>query len=194
MKLFSRLYDKVLAWAAHRHASWYLAGLSFAESSFFPVPPDIMLAPMALAKRHKAWFYATVTTLASVLGGVLGYLIGMLAFDSVEPWIQELGYAETYLHARDWFDQWGVWVVFLAGFTPIPYKIFTISAGVAGMAFVPFVLASLIGRGARFFLLAGLIYLAGEKMERLLRQYIDRLGWVLIVLLLISYVVYKNGS
>ena len=194
MKLFSRLYDKVLAWAAHRHASWYLAGLSFAESSFFPVPPDIMLAPMALAKRHKAWFYATVTTLASVLGGVLGYLIGMLAFDSVEPWIQELGYAETYLNARDWFDQWGVWVVFLAGFTPIPYKIFTISAGVAGMAFVPFVLASLIGRGARFFLLAGLIYLAGEKMERLLRQYIDRLGWVLIVLLLISYVVYKNGG
>jgi len=194
MKLFSRLYDKVLAWAAHRHASWYLAGLSFAESSFFPIPPDVMLAPMALAKRHRAWYYAMVTTLASVLGGVLGYLIGMLAFDSVEPLIQQFGYAETYGHARDWFNQWGVWVVFLAGFTPIPYKIFTISAGVASMAFIPFVLASFIGRGARFFLVAGLIYLAGEKMERLLRRYIDRLGWILIVVLLISYVVYKNGT
>jgi membrane protein YqaA with SNARE-associated domain len=194
MTLFTPLYDKVLLWAAHRHASWYLAGLSFSESSFFPIPPDVMLAPMALARRDRAWFYAMVTTLASVFGGVLGYLIGMLAFDSVEPWLLQLGYAETYQHARDWFEHWGGWVVFLAGFTPIPYKIFTISAGVTGMAFIPFVIASLIGRGARFFLLAGLIYIAGARMEHLLRQYIDRLGWLLIVLLLVGYVVYKNGS
>jgi len=193
MNLFSRLYDKVLYWAAHRHASWYLAGLSFSESSFFPVPPDVMLAPMTLANRNKAWFYAMLTTLASVIGGVLGYLIGMLAFDSVEPWIQQLGYIDAYLQARNWFDQWGVWVVFLAGFTPIPYKIFTISAGVAGMAFFPFVLASLIGRGARFFLVAGVIYVGGEKMERLLRQYIDRIGWLIIILVVIGYFAYLNG-
>jgi len=193
MKLFSRLYDKVLQWAGHRHASWYLAGLSFAESSFFPVPPDVMLAPMALAQRHKAWYFATLTTLASAAGGMLGYLIGMLAFDTVEPLIQQWGYAEAYQQARDWFDHWGVWVVFLAGFTPVPYKVFTISAGVTSMAFFPFILASLVGRGARFFIVAGLIYAGGEKMEGLLREYIDRLGWLLLALLLVVYVVYKNG-
>jgi membrane protein YqaA with SNARE-associated domain len=194
MKLFSRLYDKVLHWSVHRHAIWYLAGLSFAESSFFPVPPDVMLMPMALAQRHKAWYFAALTTVASVCGGVLGYLIGWLAFDSVEPWIQQWGYADTYQQARNWFDHWGVWVVFLAGFTPIPYKIFTISAGVAGMAFIPFMLASLVGRGARFFIVAGLIVFGGEKMEGLLRQYIDRLGWLVIGLLLVAYVVYRNHS
>ena len=194
MKLFSRLYDKAMLWARHRHASWSLAGLSFAESSFFPVPPDVMLAPMALAQRHKAWYFAALATVASVVGGMLGYLIGMLAFDTVEPWIQQWGYAEAYQQARDWFDHWGVWVVFLAGFTPIPYKIFTISAGVAGMAFFPFVLASLVGRGARFFIVAGLIYAGGEKMEGLLREYIDRLGWLLLALLLVAYVVYKNSG
>jgi membrane protein YqaA with SNARE-associated domain len=194
MNFFSSLYDRALVWAAHRHAGWYLAGLSFAESAFFPIPPDVMLAPMVLARRDRAWAYALMTTLASVAGGVLGYLIGMLAFDGVEPWIQQFGYAEAYQHARDWFDQWGVWVVFLAGFTPIPYKIFTISAGVTGMAFIPFIIASLIGRGARFFLVAGFIYLGGEKMEHLLRQYIDRLGWMLIVLLLLAYLLYRNGG
>lgn len=194
MKIFSYFYTKVLHWAAHRHASWYLAGLSFAESSFFPIPPDVMLAPMVLARRHRAWFYALVTTLASVLGGVLGYLIGMLAFDTVGPWVEQSGYAEAYQHAQDWFDRWGVWVVFLAGFTPIPYKIFTLSAGVASMAFIPFVLASLLGRGARFFLLAGLIYFGGDKMERLLRKYIDWLGWLALLLLAAAYFLYTNSG
>ena len=137
-----------MRWAAHRHAQWYLAGLSFAESSFFPVPPDVMLAPMALANTHKAWRFALITTVFSVLGGAAGYAIGMFAFDLVQPLLEKAGYMDKYQLAVDWFKQWGIWVVFLAGFSPIPYKLFTIAAGVVSMAFLPFMVASLIGRGA----------------------------------------------
>ncbi len=191
MKLFSRLYYRVLSWSEHRYARYYLAALSFSESSFFPIPPDVMLAPMVLAQRYRAWSLATLTTIASALGGVLGYLIGMMAFEMVEPWIHQFGYYEVYQHTRALFAEWGIWVVFIAGFTPIPYKIITISAGVAGMAFIPFVIASLIGRGSRFFLVAAMIYLGGEKMTQLLPQYIDRIGWLVTVLILMLYALYK---
>jgi membrane protein YqaA with SNARE-associated domain len=171
-----------MQWSQHRHAARYLAGLSFAESSFFPIPPDVMLAPMSLARPEKAWYYAALTTLASVLGGVLGYLIGMLAFDLVEPLLHQYGYFDKYLVARNWFDQWGFWAVLLAGFSPIPYKVFTITAGVISMAFLPFVLASVIGRGARFFLVSGLMAWGGERMDGMLRRYIDWLGWITVIL------------
>jgi membrane protein YqaA with SNARE-associated domain len=187
MRLFSGLLNMVMGWAEHRHASYYLAGLSFAESSFFPIPPDVMLAPMTLAKPERAWQFALVTTLASVVGGVAGYLIGMFAFELVEPVLHSAGYWDRYLAAREWFTVWGVWVVFLAGFSPIPYKVFTITAGVVGMVFLPFVLASFVGRGARFFLVAGLMRLGGPKMERILRQYIDHLGWLLVVVVVLGY-------
>lgn len=187
MRLFSKLYARVMQWAEHRHASRYLMGLSFAESSFFPIPPDVMLAPMALAQPRQAWRFAMLTTLASVIGGAAGYLIGAFAFELVEPLLHSAGYWETYLKARAWFVEWGFWVVFLAGFTPIPYKIFTITAGVINMAFIPFIIASLIGRGARFFLVAGLMIWGGEKMERTLRQYIDQLGWIVILVILVVY-------
>lgn len=192
MKVFSRLFEMVMRWVEHRHAPWYLAGLSFAESSFFPVPPDVMLAPMALAKTTRAWRYAMITTLASVAGGIAGYAIGMFAFDLVEPLLHSAGYWEGYEMARAWFDTWGIWVVLLAGFSPIPYKVFTISSGVVGMAFLPFVLASIVGRGARFFLVAGLMVWGGEKMEQMLRRYVDRIGWVLVVAVLVAWFTLKN--
>ena len=194
MKLFSLLYDKVLGWSRHRYAPYYLGGLGFAESSFFPIPPDVMLAPMSLAKPQMAWRYALLTTIASVLGGMLGYLIGVFAFDVVEPWIRQTGYWEAYQHAGQWFATWGFWAIFLAGFSPIPYKVFTISAGVIGMAFVPFVIASIIGRGARFYLVAGLMRWGGEKMEQTLRVYIDRIGWILILLVIALYFVINSGG
>ncbi|NIP74440.1 MAG: DedA family protein [Gammaproteobacteria bacterium] len=180
--VFARLYDRALHWSAHRHAPAYLAGLSFAESSFFPVPPDVMLAPMALASPARAWRLAALTTLASALGGVLGYFIGMFAFDLVEPLLHRYGYWQEYLRVREWFANWGFWAVFLAGFTPVPYKIFTISAGVTAMAFVPFLVASLVGRGARFFLVAALMVWGGARMRDAVRVYIDRVGWLLILL------------
>lgn len=194
MKLFSTLYDKVLGWSRHRHAPYYLGGLGFAESSFFPIPPDVMLAPMALARPQKAWHYALLTTVASVLGGMLGYLIGVFAFDVVEPWIREAGYWDAYRRAGDWFATWGFWAIFLAGFSPIPYKVFTISAGVIGMAFIPFVIASAIGRGARFYLVAGLMRWGGERMEQTLRVYIDRIGWILILLVIALYFVFNSSG
>jgi membrane protein YqaA with SNARE-associated domain len=125
MRIFSALYERTMTWAAHRHAPWYLGGLSFAESSFFPIPPDVMLAPMSLARTDRAWWYATLTTVASVVGGLFGYLIGMLAIDAVLPLLVDAGYGSRYDQAIAWFAEWGVWVVFIAGFSPIPYKLFT---------------------------------------------------------------------
>jgi membrane protein YqaA with SNARE-associated domain len=189
MALFSSLYDRVMVWSQHRHAPRYLAALSFSESSFFPIPPDVMLLPMALARPQRAWRLAALTTAASVLGGMLGYLIGMFAFELVEPLMQRLGYFPRYLQAKDWFAAWGFWAVFLAGFSPIPYKLFTIAAGVIAMPLIPFLLASLFGRGARFFLVAALMVWGGEGMQSRLRQYIDRVGWIMVLLVILVIVV-----
>lgn len=190
--MFARLYDRVMHLAGHRHAPRYLAGLSFAESSFFPIPPDVMLAPMALATPSKAWRYATITTIASVLGGMAGYLLGLFFFELIEPLLHSAGYWEKFQLASSWFDEWGFWAIFLAGFSPIPYKVFTISAGVVSMAFLPFAIASLIGRGARFFMVAALMAWGGERMEGLLRRYIDRIGWILVLTALVLYFVVSS--
>ncbi len=192
MNIFSPLYDRAMRWARHRHAPWYLGGLSFAESSFFPIPPDVMLAPMSLANPARAWWFAALTTLTSVAGGMFGYLIGVFAFDLVEPLIRDAGYWVKYEQARDWFGEWGFWAIFLAGFSPIPYKIFTITAGVIGMALGPFVLASVIGRGARFFLVAALMAWGGERMEQTLRRYIDRIGWILVALIVLLVLINQH--
>lgn len=186
MKLFSSLYERAMRWAVHRHAQWYLVTLSFAESSFFPIPPDVMLAPMVLADNKKAWRYATLTTVSSVAGGMLGYLIGYLAFDAIEPWLMDSGYADKYQLAVDWFAEWGIWAILIAGFSPIPYKIFTIAAGAISMAFLPFVLASIAGRGARFFLVTGLIVWGGERMEHTIKKYVDWMGWGLVAVIVLA--------
>ncbi|MBT3010322.1 MAG: YqaA family protein [Candidatus Thiodiazotropha endolucinida] len=191
MPLFSSLYARTMQWSRHPHAPAYLAGLSFAESSFFPIPPDVMLAPMSMAQPNQAWFFAGLTTLASVIGGMLGYLIGVYAFDLVQPWLHSLGYWEGYLNTKAWFGEWGFWAIFLAGFSPIPYKIFTITAGVIGMAFLPFVVASIIGRGARFFLVAALMAWGGARMEKVLHRYVDRLGWILVIAFLVLIIYLK---
>jgi len=187
MKIFSRLYELVLTWAAHPRATRYLAALSFAESSFFPIPPDVMLAPMVLAQRQRAWMLAAVTTLWSVLGGIAGYLIGMFLFNVVATPVINFYEAEAAFEVvRAKFQAHGVWIVFLAGFTPIPYKLFTISAGLASMSLLPFVAASLVGRGARFFLVAGLIYAGGERFESQLRRYADAIGWTVLILVVLA--------
>ena len=191
MRLFSSLYSKAMIWARHQYATYWLAIVSFTESSFFIVPPDVMLAPMSLAKPHKAWFYAGLTTIMSVLGGLLGYLIGSFAFDLIEPWLHSLHYVDAYELARQWFEEWGFWAIFLAGFTPIPYKIFTIAAGVALMPILPFIFGSLIGRGMRFYLVAGLMRLGGADLESKLSQWVDRIGWAMVILLVMAYFIWK---
>lgn len=190
MKIFSVLYQKVMGWSRHRHAPYYLSVMSFAESSVFPIPPDVMLAPMALAKPKSAWLYAALATIFSVLGGLLGYVIGVYAFRFVHPIIIQLGYEPMYLQIGTWFKEWGFWIIFLAGFTPIPYKLFTVAAGVAQLALLPFILGSIIGRGGRFFLVAWLMSWGGERMEKLLMQYIDRITWIALGIALLGSVWY----
>ncbi len=187
--MFRALYDRVMRWSRHRHAEWYLGAMSFAESSFFPIPVDVMLAPMCLATPQRWWRYALNATVFSVLGGLAGWVIGYLAFDAIEPWLRESAYWGSYETARQWFDDYGVWIVFVAGFSPIPYKVFTIAAGVAVLSLPGFFLASLIGRGARFFLVAAIVRFAGVALEAKLLKYIERIGWGLVVVtaLVIGY-------
>lgn len=192
MKIFSPLYARAMQWARHPRAAWYLGGLSFAESSFFPIPPDVMLAPMSMARPNRAVWFATLTTIASVLGGLLGYLIGMFAFDLVAPLLEGEHYATTFEKAKSWFHEWGFLAVFAAGFSPIPYKIFTITAGMFGMALLPFLLASFVGRGMRFYLVALLMARGGERMEAKLHRWIEWLGWLTVVLLVIVVILYRS--
>ena len=191
MRLFSRMYELAMKWSVHRHAPRYLAGMSFAESSFFPVPVDIMLAPMSLAKPDKAWHFAFIATLFSVLGGVTGYFVGYFAMDVLEPWLHTVGYWDRYQQIIRWFEEWGIWIVFIAGFSPVPYKLFTITAGALSMALFPFILISIVARAARFYAVSGLMLWGGESMEANLRKYMDLIGWAVVVLAIVAYIVLK---
>jgi len=191
--MFTGLYDRVLSWAAHPRAPTYLVALSAAESSFFPIPPDVMLAPMCLARPSKAWFYASLCTASSVIGGLIGYLIGRLAFHWIEGWVLGSAYAPAFHHAVEAFDQYGFWYILLAGFSPIPYKVFTISAGVVGMPVLPFIGGSVAGRGGRFFLVAGLIRLGGEEIATKLRKWVDVIGWSVLAIAVVILALWQMG-
>lgn len=189
--LFSKLYQKTIQWSSHRHAPYYLAGVSFAESSFFPIPPDVMLVTMGLAKPKKTWKNALIATVSSIFGGILGYFIGAYFLHFVMPYIHAWGYYPQYSQALSWFHQWGVWVIFLAAFSPIPYKLFTISAGALTMPFLPFVCASIIGRGMRFYLVSIFLYYFGARIDKQLSKYIDILGWSTVSIFVILYLLIK---
>lgn len=188
MRLFGPIYDRCLVWARHRHAPRYLVALSAAESVFFPVPPDVMLAPMALAQPRAWWRLALLCTAASVVGGLLGYALGHFALEAVWPWMQTMGWDEPFGRVQEMFVRYGFWFVFLAAFTPIPYKVFTIASGATGVGVIAFVLGSFIGRGARFLLVAGLIAWGGERLERMLRRYVEILGWAVAAIVIVGLV------
>lgn len=191
MNFFSSLYNKVINWSSHQHAPYYLAGISFIESSFFPIPPDIMLISMGLARPPRAWYYAFIATLFSVIGGVFGYLIGFYGMDLIQPYILASSYAAQFEQIQQWFDLYGVWIVIMAGFTPLPYKLFTISAGALHMALLPFVVASIIGRSMRFFLVSCVLYFAGNKIEASLRRFIDKIVCVVMAIIVIGFCLMK---
>ena len=182
MKPFRYLYDKSISWAMHKHAQYYLGGVSFIESSVFPIPPDLMLISMGLAKPTKWWVYALIATISSVAGGVFGYMIGYYAMSYLEPFILASHWAPQFKHVMEWFDKMGVIAVILAGFTPFPYKIFTLSAGAMGLAIGPFIIGSILGRGLRFFMVSGVVRLSAERFETHVKQYLDQIGWTVLFL------------
>lgn len=178
--LFKKIYDKCMQMAAHKHAERYLAGVSIFESIFFPVPTALMVAPMAVAKPERAVRIATIATVTSVFGGIFGYMLGHFAIDWIEPVLHDVGYWPKYTMAQEWFREWGFWAVVVAGFSPIPFKLFTITAGAFALPLPLFLLASLIGRSAHFFLVALLMAWAGPKLEPTVRRYIEWLGWLTV--------------
>lgn len=170
-RMLLTLYRRVLALAASRNAAWWLALIAFAEASFFPIPPDALLVPMALAKPNRAWRFAAICTAASVIGGALGYLIGYAVFDQLaRPILNLYGYGAAYAAFQVKFQEYGLWIILIKGLTPIPYKIVTIAAGAARFSFGPFMAASLLTRGARFFLVATLLHFFGDSV----RDFIER--------------------
>ena len=181
--MIRRLYDWTLALASHPRALWALAFVSFIESSVFPIPPDLMLIPMVLATPRRAWLIALVCTVSSVLGGLLGYAIGALAFDTLgEPILTALGKADSFAGFTDRYNEYGAWAVLIAGVTPFPYKVITILSGVTGLSLPVFIVASIIARGLRFFVVAALLWRFGLPI----RDFIERrLGLVFTVFVVI---------
>jgi len=182
--MLRRLYDRLVVLSNHPSALWVLAAVSFAESSFFPIPPDVMLIPMILANRSKAWLFAGVCTIASVLGGFFGYVIGYFLFETAGKWVIDLyGLQAGFNNFQHQFNEWGLWVILIKGLTPIPYKLVTIASGAAHFDLFTFGIASLITRGGRFFLVAGLLYVVGDPIRHFVEKHLTLVttGFVLII-------------
>jgi membrane protein YqaA with SNARE-associated domain len=187
--MLRRLYDWCIAAAGKRRAAWIMGSVSFMESSFFPIPPDVMLIPMSLARPDKAYYYATLCTITSVAGGVLGYFIGAVLYDSIGQWLIQLyGYGNKVEAFREAYAQWGTWIILLKGVTPIPYKIVTITSGFAGYNLFLFIVLSFVARGIRFYAVAFLLHRYGPQARAIIEE---RLGlWTTLgaVLLIVGIV------
>ncbi|WP_206859715.1 YqaA family protein [Lysobacter changpingensis] len=200
MKIFGPLYERTIGWARHRRAPAFLTGLSFAEAVVFPVPPEVMLAPMCLAQPKRGFWFATLSLLGSLAGAVVGYALGHFAYELVKPLLAALGWMERIdaqvqqLREIAAHSPWqAFWLLVLAGFTPIPLKIFTWASGIVGVPLVPFLASMFIGRGKRVYLVALAIRLGGVRAEAALRRYIEPIGWIASVLLVaaIGWLVWK---
>jgi membrane protein YqaA with SNARE-associated domain len=190
--MLRRLYDWTIRLSAHPRALWALAAVSFIESSVFPIPPDVLLLPMVLAARERAWRIAAVCTVASVLGGLLGYGIGYFLYEEIgQPLLTFYGYEEQFIHFKNAYNEWGAWIVFGAGLTPFPYKVITIASGVANLDIVTFIVASVLSRGLRFFLIAALLWKFGPPVRRFIEARLGLLTFVFFVLLLGGFVVVR---
>ena len=185
MRLFQNLFQRVMRWSRHPHAAWYLGAVSFAEASCFIIPPDVLLVPMTLAKPRSAWSYAFLATLMSVLGSIVGYMIGLYAITLLEPWLQTWGYLTSYQQIIAWFQHYGVWMIIVAGLTPIPYKLFTIAAGALTLPFGVFILAASVGRSLRFFGVATLMRWGGASLEEKIETWSLRFAWPLMGLVVV---------
>lgn len=182
--MFRALYDWTLRLASHRHALRWMAIISFCESSFFPIPPDVMVVPMVLARRDQAYLIAAICTISSVLGAILGYAIGLYLYDSVGQWLVRFyGMGDGIESFRTMYREWGGWIILIKGFTPIPFKIVTIASGIAAFNFPLFLAAALVTRGARFFLIAWLLRRWGAEMQEFIERRLTIVGWVVLLML-----------
>lgn len=187
-----RLYNWMMRSAAHKSAPQALFWVSFIESSFFPIPPDVMLVPMVLANRAKAWSYAGLATIGSVIGGAFGYAIGYYLFEAVgQPILELYGKAASFGQYAQWFNEYGVWILIIKGMTPFPYKVLTIAAGVTHMSLLPFMAASVVARAMRFFLVAALLYWYGEPIRAFIEKRLSLVTTVFAVLLVGGFVALK---
>ena len=190
--MIRRLYDWTLSLAAGPRAPAALGSVSFVESSVFPIPPDILLIPMVIARKEKAWWYALLCTLTSVAGGVLGYLIGMFLFEQVaQPILSFYGKMDKFDEFSAVFNHWGWWFVFIAGLTPFPYKVITIASGVAGLSLPIFILASIVSRGLRFFVVAGLLYFFGPPIKDFIEKRLGLMFTLFVVLLVGGFILLR---
>lgn len=190
--MLRKTYDWTMTRAQGPQARWVLAAVSFVESSFFPIPPDVLLIPMVLADRTRAWRIAALCTIASVLGGFFGYAIGALLFDAVaQPLLAFYGYLEKFTTFQALYNEWGAWIVFGAGVTPFPYKVITIASGVTSMDFLVFMLASAVSRGARFFLVAALLWRFGPPIRVFIEAHLGKLTAAFFILLVGGFVALK---
>ena len=203
MKLFGPIYERALAWAQHPRAPMFLGVLSFAEAVIFPVPPEVMLAPMSLSQPRRAFWFATISLAGSLLGAVLGYALGHFAYEAVKPLLESLGWIDrieaqvAQLRQLAAESPWkAFWLLVLAGFTPIPLKIFTWASGIVGVPIFPFLASMAVGRGKRVYLIAAAIRIGGERAEKALHRYIEPVGWIATGLLVagIGYLVFRANS
>lgn len=192
--MLGSLYNLTIKLAQHTKAEFFLALVSFVESSFLPVPPDVMLAPMSLAKPKLVWRYAFVATVFSVLGGIFGYLLGWLFEPMMLKFINHFGYESAYIYFQQMFSRWGFFAVILAGATPIPYKVFTIGSGLLKFNLLWFTLASIIGRGLRFFLVSLVFKFYGNQVDRFCRNILDKYSKILLLAIAGLLIIYFLGS
>ncbi len=200
MKIFGPIYERTLRWAKHRNATWLLAFLSFIEAIFFPIPPEVMLAPMCLAQPRRGFWFAGISLAASMVGAVIGYYLGHFAFEALKPLLSSLHMLDkieqgiAVVQEKSATSPWSVfWFLVLAGFSPIPMKVFTWASGIVGVPMLPFLASMFVGRGKRVFLIALAIRLGGERAERALHRYIEPVGWAALAILaaLVGYLVWK---
>lgn len=190
--MLRRLYDWTMLQAITPHAMWTLAAVAFIESSVFPIPPDVLIIPMVLAARTRAWRIATICTIASVVGGFFGYAIGLFLFEQVaRPILAFYGYMDKFSTFQDLYNQWGAWIVFGAGITPFPYKVITIASGMTGLNPVVFGIASVAARGLRFFFIAWLLWKYGAPIRTFIEAHLGKLAVIFFILLIGGFAALK---
>ena len=192
LNVLRRLYNWTLSLAAHRRAVPALALISFTESSFFPIPPDVVLIPMVLAARARAFFIAAVCTISSVLGGIAGYAIGFFLYETIgRPLLDFYGYTDRFADFQGHYNEWGLLIVFAAGLTPLPYKVFTIASGVTGLGLVPFIAGSLISRGLRFYVIAFLLWRYGSPIRTFVESNLKVVATIFMVTLFAGFMILR---